>query len=244
MNSYNTHDTVGVPRFVPSKLTHQENSECFALCYLTRKREQGKLRINFRTSVERRFGGTILAALVAVLLCMKSRIVESVRLNSSVRSHREGEQFGVLHKRILQSSSPVPASTSELWSLRIDAGSLEDYTDANGTTWMSDAWFGGKGRLFAPASCASSISTSVDGTIYCTQRSFSPNQSNPPFVYRIPVPKKSIYEIRLHFAEIVSFRPVVCVASSLFVHCQPHEHFLPGVKVFHRSWKPSFRHLD
>jgi Malectin domain len=214
MQPQNIHDADDVPRCFLPELTQREKPEHSALSYWPKRCDQGMRRINVQTSVDvsqRRMPhfGIILSVVVVVLFCRKSHTVESVRMNSVIQSlvgssDRGGEQFDVPNRRKLQ-SSPVPAPTGDLWSLHINAGTAEDYTDTSGTTWISDSLFVRKGQRYAPTNCAASLASTADSTIYCTQLSFSSAQSNPPFVYRIPVPKDSLYEIRLHFAEIVSF---------------------------------------
>lgn len=237
------------PRKSLSELTQHERIENITSHNLSWACARGIPLVNVRRGVEckpRRasYYGTILISFVVVLFYTNFYFVEAVRWNSSYRNllistDMGGQQLTVLHRRNLQ-STPVAAPTSELWSIHLNAGASEDYTDGNGTTWISDSYFGGKGQRYVPTNCEASIAFTSDGNVYCTQRSFSSAQSSPPFIYRVPVPKVALYEIRLHFAEIVSFR-----AYCLCCEVQVSHNFCPTtVKVFQCSWRSSLRHPD
>ena len=170
--------------------------------------------INVRTSFDGSQGylprsRTLLCAFVVVLFSMNNVVAGLVPLKSSVQSKLSTsdtteEQFSSLPMRRNLQSAPTPSPSTELWRLHINAGGSENYTDANGTAWIADSVYGVEGQRYRPSACPSSMTSTADATIYCSQRAFSSSQSNPPFVYRIPVPKASQYEVRLHFAEIVS----------------------------------------
>jgi Malectin domain len=73
--------------------------------------------------------------------------------------------------------------------------------DAAGNTWIADNYFGSKGAAYG--SCPAIVANTVDDELYCTNRWFA-SYHGPPFVYEIPVSVAGLYEIRLHFAELVS----------------------------------------
>jgi Malectin domain len=83
---------------------------------------------------------------------------------------------------------------------RINAGGGQ-FADAAGNTWIADNYFGGKGAGFG--SCPAIVANTVDDELYCTNRWFA-SWDSPPFVYQIPVSVAGLYEVRLHFAELVS----------------------------------------
>ena len=109
---------------------------------------------------------------------------------------------------IIASSASVPTSTAT----RINVGG-DQFVDSTGKTWIADNYFGGKGAAYG--SCPKAIANTVDDDLYCTNRWFAP-WHGAPFVYQIPVPSSSQYQVRLHFAEIVSLR----VAVDPFEYCR------------------------
>ena len=94
----------------------------------------------------------------------------------------------------------APVTSSLIPIVRINVGGGL-YTDSAGNAWIADAYFGGKGASYG--SCSTDVANTVEDGLYCLNRWFAP-WHGPPFVYNIPVPASSQYEIRLHFAELVS----------------------------------------
>jgi hypothetical protein len=157
-----------------------------------------------------------LASCICMFICITSKTVEAVV-----------DRRGALDaSRNLQSSTaPVAAPTESFLGVRINAGAGEAYTDSAGIAWIADKWYGGKGRRLTPSDCTSDIANTTDEIIYCSQRYFPPAQAKPPYEYNIPVPYTSQYEIRLHFAEIVSMKfsiaatPTVSLFAFRFFLC-------------------------
>ena len=94
----------------------------------------------------------------------------------------------------------APASTSTTTRINVGGG---QFVDSTGNTWIADNYFGGKGAAYG--SCPKAIANSVDDELYCTMRWFAP-WHGPPFVYEIPVSSSSQYQVKLHFADIVSLQ--------------------------------------
>jgi hypothetical protein len=99
--------------------------------------------------------------------------------------------------------APVPIVEPGHVVARINAGG-DDYIDANGTVWTADKFVVNyHGQDFA--SCPREIANTTDDALYCCHRWFSV-WTGFPYVYSIPVGATGVYDVRLHFAEIVRFR--------------------------------------
>ena len=87
------------------------------------------------------------------------------------------------------------------FAVRINAGSTEDFVDADGMVWKSDTAYTNTGDMYGK--CPLDIfNTTLDG-LYCKERYF--NQwvhTVKPYKYTIPVPQTGAYTVKLHFAEI------------------------------------------
>ena len=138
-------------------------------------------------------------------------------------------------------SAPVPAPTPGGTAItRINAGGGQ-FVDAAGNTWIADNYFGGKGTSYG--SCPAVVANTVDDELYCTNRWFAPSDG-PPFVYQVPVSAAGLYEVRLHFAELVSLPllfdlPMAVVVRRSFnslKHCISTCWQLLEL-VFHNNWK-------
>jgi Malectin domain len=107
--------------------------------------------------------------------------------------------------------SPSSNVSSKIAITRINAGG-DQVVDLDGNTWLSDSYFGSKGRVYKPPSCSNtSIANTANDVLYCEHRWFSPSDSAPKG-YEIPIPKSNSTsqpwcDVRLHFAEIVSEVP-------------------------------------
>ena len=101
------------------------------------------------------------------------------------------------------SLAPVlPAPIIEPYTLRITAGSADDYIDVDGVIWKSDAAFTATGDIYSV--CPLEIINTTLDSLYCKERFFNKwVHINKPFRYDIPVPRiNSAYTVKLHFAEI------------------------------------------
>jgi Malectin domain len=96
--------------------------------------------------------------------------------------------------------TPPPTNPTATAATRINVGGGQ-VIDTSGNTWIADNYFGGKGAIYG--TCPAEIANTVDDNIYCDNRWFGPLQG-PPFAYQIPVSVAGQYEVRLHFAELVS----------------------------------------
>jgi Malectin domain/IPT/TIG domain len=95
---------------------------------------------------------------------------------------------------------PVSAPIFDPFTLRINVGSNQNYSDPNGNNWVADTYFGNKGKMFS--GCPLAIAGTVMDEIYCKERFFNTRTTPVPYQYTIPVPRSATYSIRLHFAEI------------------------------------------
>jgi hypothetical protein len=94
----------------------------------------------------------------------------------------------------------IIATIPSQFATRINVGGGA-FVDSTGKTWIADNYFEGKGAAYG--ACPRAIANTVDGGLYCTNRWFAPWHV-APFLYQIPVPAAAVYQVRLHFAEIVS----------------------------------------
>ena len=103
-----------------------------------------------------------------------------------------------LRTRHLQDDDGAPIVP---FAVRINAGSTEDFVDADGMVWKSDTAYTNTGDMYGK--CPLDIfNTTLDG-LYCKERYF--NQwvhTVKPYKYTIPVPQTGAYTVKLHFAEI------------------------------------------
>jgi hypothetical protein len=107
-----------------------------------------------------------------------------------------------IQRRRLQSasaSSPLKGYAAR----RINAGGEIEYIDTNGISWGADDWYGNKGRRTTPSECTANIINTTDDILYCSNRFYPTSIVDPPYRYNIPLPYSALYEIRLHFAEVV-----------------------------------------
>lgn len=83
-------------------------------------------------------------------------------------------------------------------TIRINAGSNQDYTDRNGNVWMKDdkEYHAGQ-RGSIEWSTSDGIDNTRDDALYQTERFIREDSLK----YSIPVPKPGDYEVRLHWAE-------------------------------------------
>ena len=96
--------------------------------------------------------------------------------------------------------APIAATDPVQGVVRINAGG-DDYIDSFGNTWAADKYVVNfHGQEYTD--CHQPISSTVDDTLYCCHRWFAP-WTGSPYVYSIPVITAGVYEVRLHFAEIV-----------------------------------------
>ena len=93
------------------------------------------------------------------------------------------------------------ATTTSLFVTRINAGSVEPYTDADGVRWEGDLYYGGKGVVYS--SCPTDITGTVHDPLYCNGRFFDILSVPQPYQYVIPVPRIGTYTVNLHFAELI-----------------------------------------
>ena len=98
---------------------------------------------------------------------------------------------------ILLAPLPVAApvlKVAEPYTLRINAGSTEDYIDTDGFTWKSDAAFTNTGDIYSV--CPLEIVNTTLDTLYCKERYFNKwVHINKSFKYNIPVPPKLPYSL-------------------------------------------------
>jgi Malectin domain len=107
--------------------------------------------------------------------------------------------------------------------VRINAGGA-DYLDSNGKFWSADKFVVGNGGQ-AYIECPLDIANTTDDILYCSNRWFS-IWTGSSFIYSIPVASAGVYEVHLHFAEIVRFVSVYsCFIFSLLIY-----HFKNSVK--------------
>jgi hypothetical protein len=99
--------------------------------------------------------------------------------------------------------TPVSSPTKSYIARRINAGGESEYIDTNGISWGADEWYGNIGRRTTPSECNSDIFNTTDDILYCSNRFYPTSIVDPPYRYNIPVPYTAMYEIRLHFAEVV-----------------------------------------
>jgi trimeric autotransporter adhesin len=114
--------------------------------------------------------------------------------------------FGIITPAPTQAptAAPIPLVDPGQTVARINAGG-QSYVDSNGNLWSADKFVSNNyGQTYTI--CPTEIVNTIDDTLYCSQRWFSP-WSGTPYVYSIPVAPSGVYEARLHFAEIVSFPP-------------------------------------
>jgi len=86
---------------------------------------------------------------------------------------------------------------------RINAGGEIEYIDSNGISWGADKWYGNTGRRTSPSECTANIINTTDDILYCSNRFYPTSIVDPPYRYNSPLPYAALYEIRLHFAEVV-----------------------------------------
>lgn len=104
--------------------------------------------------------------------------------------------------------APVAAPDSGQAIIRINAGG-DKYIDSLGNIWSADRYvvdFNGQDYT----DCFHPITGTIDDSLYCCHRWFAV-WTGFPYVYHIPVTMAGVYEVRLHFAEIVrKFTGVHC----------------------------------
>lgn len=100
-------------------------------------------------------------------------------------------------------SAPVSSPAKTYAARRINAGEESEYIDTDGIAWDADQWYGNKGRRTTPSECFSDISNTTDDILYCSNRFYPTSTVELPYLYNIPVPYSALYEVRLHFAEVV-----------------------------------------
>ena len=96
----------------------------------------------------------------------------------------------------------VAANITTPYTLRITAGSAEDYIDTDGVIWKSDSAFTTTGDIYSV--CPLEINNTTLDSLYCKERFFNKwVHINKSFKYDIPIPRIGIaYTVKLHFAEI------------------------------------------
>lgn len=124
-------------------------------------------------------------------------------------------------------AAPIPQVQPGQSVVRINAGG-SSYLDSVGNLWSADKYVvNNHGQVYT--TCPNAISNTTDDTLYCCQRWFSA-WSGTPYVYSIPIASSGVYEVRLYFAEIVSFTTLVIslaiskgtysiLSSSIFFLC-------------------------
>ena len=97
--------------------------------------------------------------------------------------------------------TPTPAPTTGGSVLyRINAGGAA-YTDPSGNVWKSDAGYYNTGSSYSASSATVDILNTTLDPLYRTER--WDDSTAPEMVYSLPVPAGT-YQVRLHFAELVS----------------------------------------
>lgn len=107
-------------------------------------------------------------------------------------------------------SAPIPVTDPGQAVIRINAGG-DDYIDSAGNIWSADRYvvnFHGQDYT----DCFQPITGTIDDTIYCCHRWFAV-WTGSPYVYNVPVTSTGIYEVRLHFAEIVGINSPTTVVA-------------------------------
>ena len=97
---------------------------------------------------------------------------------------------------VAPTTAPFPGQAA----IRINAGG-DEYIDFAGNTWLADKYVVNyHGQDYTD--CSQPVNSTTDDSIYCSHRWFAV-WTGFPYVYNIPVTSAGVYEIRLHFAEIV-----------------------------------------
>ena len=88
------------------------------------------------------------------------------------------------------------------------------YTDSNGNVWEADTVTDGKNAAILCNRTTDTIGRTVDDPLYCTYKWYATANSAVPFRREISVDQaKGVYQVRLHFAELVSgFAALMCWA--------------------------------
>ena len=122
--------------------------------------------------------------------------------NDSSSSLRDDIWAATTKRRQLQ-SAPASSPQKAYAARRINAGGESEYIDTNGMSWGADKWYGDIGRRTTPSECTANIINTTDDILYCSNRFYPTSVVDPPYRYNIPLPYTALYEIRLHFAEVV-----------------------------------------
>lgn len=122
-----------------------------------------------------------------------------ISAKTSPRYHRLAHWLAL---SFLAANSVVQAQQAT--DYRINVGSNKTRTDADGRVWGADVFAIGK------PSNSNCLGDPIAGTtidyIYCSNRFFTKaNSNNGPFLLEIPVTEAGNYDVRLHFAETVSY---------------------------------------
>ena len=100
-------------------------------------------------------------------------------------------------------SSPPTVGPVE-FAKRINIGG-KAYTDTNGNVWEADTVKDGKNALIVCDGTTDIIGQTVNDPLYCSYKWYAASNSAVPFRREIPVDQDGVYQVRLHFAELVSF---------------------------------------
>ena len=84
------------------------------------------------------------------------------------------------------------------------------YTDTNGNVWEADTVKDGKNALIVCDGTTDIIGQTVNDPLYCSYKWYAASNSAVPFRREIPVDQEGIYQVRLHFAELVSAVLLFC----------------------------------
>ena len=108
--------------------------------------------------------------------------------------------FSTLVPSTAPTAAPATITDPGQAVIRINAGG-DEYIDSNGNMWSADKYvvnFYGQDYT----DCFQPVTGTFDDTLYCCHRWFA-TWTGSPYVYNIPVTTTGVYEVRLHFAEIV-----------------------------------------
>ena len=125
-------------------------------------------------------------------------LIKCDRVNSFL-----SEETGTKQRQLQATPTPVSSPVKTYAARRINCGGENEYVDTNGVSWGADAWYGNKGRRTTPSECTTDIINTTDDILYCSNRFYPVSMVDPPYRYNVPVPYSALYEVRLHFAEVV-----------------------------------------
>ena len=84
------------------------------------------------------------------------------------------------------------------------------YKDANGNVWEADTVLDGKNAGYFCDGNTDTIGQTVNDILYCTYKWYATTNSAVPFRRELPVDQDGIFQVRLHFAELVSSFALSC----------------------------------